>query len=55
MGKFPQASAWRAHAPDRVADIVGHQQRTLLVDGHAHRPTEGLAVKTPKLRLSSYD
>ena len=32
------------HAPDGVADIVGHQQRALLVDGDADRPALRLAL-----------
>src|ERR1700735_1039383 len=34
---------WR-HTPHRIADIVGHQQRALLVDLDADRPSLRLAI-----------
>jgi hypothetical protein len=34
----------RCHAPDHVADVIRHQQRTLRVDAVPHRTTEGVTV-----------
>ncbi|SOZ09699.1 protein of unknown function (plasmid) [Cupriavidus taiwanensis] len=37
-----------ADPPDRIADVVGHQQAAALVDRHAHRPPARLAVVVDK-------
>ena len=34
----------RRHAPDRVADIVGHQKGALLVDVDTDRPAAGFVL-----------
>ena len=34
----------RRHAPDRVADVISHQQRALFVEPHADRAALGVAV-----------
>lgn len=31
-------------APNHVADVVGHQQRTLLIEHDAHGPAERIAI-----------
>ena len=38
----------RRHAPDRVADIVRHQQRALFVEGNADRTALRLAIAVDK-------
>src|SRR3954470_19601960 len=38
----------RRHAPDRVADIVGHQERALLVEADADRAALGFALVVEK-------
>src|SRR4051794_24411555 len=40
----------RRHPPDRVADIVGHQQRAWSVDGHPDWPAEPIAGLTDEAR-----
>src|SRR5688572_22279930 len=46
----PRVSARaRYHAPDRVADIIGHQQRALLVDRDTDRPTAGIALRVEEI------
>ena len=32
------------HAPDGIADVVGHEQGTMAVDGHSHGPALRFAV-----------
>src|ERR1017187_1839792 len=34
------------YTPDDVADVVSHQQRAPLIQRHADRPTEGVAIAT---------
>ena len=38
----------RNHTPDDVADIVGDQQRRLLIERNAHWPPEGIAIGADK-------
>src|SRR4051812_43130140 len=38
----------RGYAPDPVANIVGHEQRSLPVDGDPDRATQGIAVRVQK-------
>ncbi len=42
--RTPEPSARRRHAPHRVADVIGHQQRAARVQRHAHRPPMRIAA-----------
>ena len=38
----------RRYAPDHIADIVGHKQRTLLIQCYTHWPAKGRAFFAEK-------
>ena len=34
----------RCHTPDHIAHVIGHEQGAALVERHANRPAEGIAL-----------